>query len=146
MDSSVTLRAAQPGDAADIARLSTQLGYPATGTEVAARLAILLDAPADNAVLVVSAGESVAGWIHVQRVRRIEQPAYAEIAALVIDESRRNAGLGEQLVKAAAHWAADMHIGLLRVRSNLLRTHAHRFYQRLGFEPEKTQAVLTRHP
>jgi GNAT superfamily N-acetyltransferase len=139
--SSFTARAA---DAPGIARLSAQLGYPATADEIATRLAPLLADPAHHGVLVVDGDDGIAGWLHVLRIAHLELPPHAEIAALVVDAAHRNARLGERLVAAAADWARERALGQLRVRSNTVRTEAHRFYQRLGFMPEKTQAVLTR--
>lgn len=145
MDPAVELRSARGEDAHEIARLSLQLGYPATADALAPRLAALITASRDNAIVVLTIDGRVAGWIHVLHARRIEVPPFAEIAALVVDAEHRNARLGERLVEAAVDWARAAGLDTLRVRSNVLRADAHRFYQRLDFVPEKNQAVLTRH-
>lgn len=144
MDTAIDLRPARGDDATDIARLSAQLGYPASTGAIAQRLSELLAAPRDNAVLVLTVDGRITGWIHVLHARRIEVPPFAEIAALVVDADHRNARLGERLVGAAVDWARAARLDTLRVRSNLVRADAHRFYQRLGFEVEKSQAVLRR--
>lgn len=143
MDAAIELRDARPGDAGAIARLSEQLGYPAHAGDIAPRLSALLAEPADHAVLVLTVDAGIVGWIHVMRARRIELPPFAEIAALVVDEGHRNVRLGERLVEAAIAWANAHGLDTLRVRSNVVRTDAHRFYTRMGFEPEKTQAIFT---
>jgi len=144
MDADIAVRPATPDDAAAIARLSVQLGYTATTDEIALRLSPLLADRDSHAVLVLTVDGTVAGWTHVLRVRHLEIPEHAEIAALVVDADHRNAGLGEHLVKAAVAWAQATALETLRVRSNTVRTDAHRFYTRLGFEPEKTQLMLRR--
>jgi GNAT superfamily N-acetyltransferase len=142
MDAAIELRPARPEDAEAIARLSVQLGYPASAGEIAQRLDELLTMPRDNAVLVLTMAGTLVGWIHVLRARRVELPVYAEIAALVVDADHRNARLGERLVDAARDWAIANALDTLRVRSNTLRVDAHRFYTRLGFTPEKEQLML----
>ncbi|QID18445.1 GNAT family N-acetyltransferase [Nitrogeniibacter mangrovi] len=144
MDTQLDIRPARAGDAAAIARLSGELGYPATAAEVATRLAALARAPDDNAVRVATLDGAVVGWIHVLHARRLELPPFAEIAALVIDAGHRNAGLGERLVDAAVAWARAQGLDTVRVRSNVVRADAHRFYRRLGFADEKAQGVLAR--
>jgi len=144
MGTAIELRPARADDAADIARLSDQLGYPASTGAIAQRLTSLLAVPRDNAVLVLTVDGRVAGWMHVLHARRIEVPPFAEIAALVVDEAYRNARLGERLVDAALEWARANALETLRVRSNVVRGDAHRFYRRLGFNPEKTQRMLER--
>lgn len=44
------------------------------------------------------------GWIHVFGAHRVEAEPFAEIAALVVDETRRGRGTGAALVEAAAEW------------------------------------------
>ena len=144
MDAPISLRSARRKDAAAIARLCAQLGYPVSAAQVTQRLDALLQATDDNALFVLTAQATAIGWIHVLHARHIEVAAFAEIAALVIDEAHRNAHLGERLVDAAVEWAMAKGLATLRVRANVVRADAHRFYRRLGFEMEKTQAVLRR--
>lgn len=59
------VRPADPGDAAEIALLCGQLGYPATPEEIAGRLGKLQGDP-DHVVWVVeAAGGRVVGWAHL---------------------------------------------------------------------------------
>src|SRR5262249_48323311 len=103
---SCAIRAARPDDAEAVARLSTQLGYPATPGEAAAHLATLLADPT-HAVFVAEVEGAVAGWLDACAVARLESAPYAEIGGLVVDEVRRGQGIGERLVEAAAAWAAE---------------------------------------
>jgi GNAT superfamily N-acetyltransferase len=134
-------REATASDAAALAALSTQLGYPAQPDEAAERLSAI--GPAGT-VLVAEENGAVLGWIHVCGVRFFQSPPFAEIGGLVVDEAMRGKGVGKLLLQAAVRWAAEQGYGKLRVRSNVVREDAHRFYEREGFQRVKTQAVFDR--
>lgn len=136
------IRKASPEDAAVLADLTTQLGYPSTPEQVAARLATL--GGPDHAIFVGEDDEKVTGWIHVLARRHLETDPFAEIGGLVVDETCRGRGAGRELVAAAVAWARERGFGELRVRSNVVRADAHRFYEREGFQRRKTQAVFFR--
>ena len=139
----VCIRPARSGDAAAVARLSAQLGYPAEAASVGERLAHLAGAPEAHAVLVSVDGEdAVSGWVHVSVERTVESEPYAEIRGLVVDEGSRGRGLGEALVGAAVAWSGGRGLRRVRVRSNVVRERTHAFYLRLGFTVKKTQAVF----
>jgi len=140
----MTLRSAHLSDAPTLAVLATQLGYPTRSDEAEARLREVLALPG-GAVLVAEDEEgSVIGWIHVFGAHRIEAAPFAEIAALVVDETRRGRGTGAALVEAAAEWAERHGFRSLRVRSNIVRERTHAFYERLGFARSKTQVVFVK--
>jgi GNAT superfamily N-acetyltransferase len=136
-----TVRAARPGDAAALADLSGQLGYPMTPEEAAERLAAVANHP-DHALLVAEVEGRIAGWIQVSESRVFETPSQAEIAGLVVDEAARGRGIGRRLAAAAEHWARARGCRALRVRTNVVRERAHAFYRREGFGEIKTQKVL----
>ena len=135
----MNIREATASDAAALAALSTQLGYPTQPDEAVERLTAL--GPA-GAVLVVEENGAVLGCIHVCGVQFFQSPAFAEVGGLVVDEASRGKGVGKLLLEAGARWAAEHGYGKLRVRSNVVREDAHRFYEREGFQRVKTQAVF----
>jgi GNAT superfamily N-acetyltransferase len=140
--SRTSIRTAEPGDAAALARLSGELGYTVEVATAAERLAGLARL-AGHAVLVAeAAGGEVVGWVHVFAARRLESPAFAELGGLVVAEELRGRGVGWALVAAAEAWAGERGLAELRVRSNVVRDDAHRFYRRLGFAESKRQAVF----
>jgi GNAT superfamily N-acetyltransferase len=140
-EAAFTIRRARASDPEDLARLSTELGYPMTPEEASARLSEIAD-HADHALLVAEARGRVVAWLQVTLPRIFESPRQAEIAGLVVEEEARGLGIGTALVSAAARWARERQCSALRVRSNVIRERAHAFYRRAGFSEIKTQRVF----
>lgn len=137
----LAIRRAEPSDALSLAALSGQLGYPVTVRQMVSRLDAVLPDPS-SAVLVVEDGDgAVVAWVHVRAERGIESEGFAEIRGLVVDERHRGEGIGERLVTEAVRWAGHRGLGKVRVRCNVLREGAQRFYERQGFALAKTQSV-----
>jgi N-acetylglutamate synthase-like GNAT family acetyltransferase len=135
------IRGATLADAAEIARLSAQLGYPAEVAVFAGRLERLLPL-ATHAVLVCEGGDGrLAGFVGLEQRLMIESGDKAEIVGLVVDAAARRAGAGRRLVAAAEDWARARGLRELFLRSNVVRPEAHAFYPALGFERNKTQHV-----
>lgn len=136
------IRSACLDDAAALATLSAQLGYPADAGAMRQRLALLLPA-SDHAVFVAVRDAQVIGWTHVLAVLHLETGPFAEIAGLVVDEAHRGAGIGSALVQRAIDWARAQHLALLTVRSRTERLRTHQFYRQLGFVQQKVQHVFS---
>ena len=132
------MREACASDASAIARLATQLGYPTTPEQAEERITAILPRTRDR-VLVAEAGGRVVGWIHVAETVTLESGPSAEIAGLVVDEETRGSGVGARLVAEAEAWAAGAGFARMRVRSNVKRNRARRFYERAGFVVTKRQ-------
>jgi GNAT superfamily N-acetyltransferase len=140
----MTIRSARFEDAPAIAVLATQLGYPTSAEQAEVRLHDVLNRP-DGAVLVAEGEDGTAvGWIQVAGAYRVANDPYAEIVAMVVDESHRSQGIGAELVETAIDWAGRNGFGTVRVRSNVVRERTHAFYERLGFRRTKTQVVFVR--
>lgn len=137
---SFVLRGAQVADATEIARLATQLGYPASAEEMAPRLAVLLSG-SEHAVFVAAQKQRLLGWIGVERRTTLETGEKAEIVGLVVDAEARRMGVGEDLLHAAEDWARRQGMGALMVRSNTARTESHPFYEKHGYARRKSQHV-----
>jgi GNAT superfamily N-acetyltransferase len=137
----VRVRSAAPADAAAIARLSGQLGYPVAVQSLVSRLQRLL-ASEDQAVYVATdPNGEVVGWIHGAEQLLVESGARCEILGLVVDEVLRRSGIGRQLVAAAEQWALGRGLSEVSVRSAVSRTESHPFYEQLGYERVKSQHV-----
>lgn len=140
------IRPARAADADRLAELTTQLGYPTTPIEAAARLARLSAAAESNALLVaVDGADGVIGWAHVQLRPTMEHDAAAQLAGLVVDEHDRSGGVGAALLATSEAWAAERGATLMLVSSRATRLRAHRFYDRHGYLPWK-ESVWLRKP
>jgi GNAT superfamily N-acetyltransferase len=135
----LTIRPAVLGDAPNLARLSGILGYPVDDETFAQRLGRLISRN-DNIVLVaeVTPGHAV-GWLHGAEQETLESGRRCEILGLVVDAAHRGQGVGRRLVAAVEEWAATRGLEQMAVRSNVVRTESHSFYERLGYVRAKTQ-------
>lgn len=130
----VNLRTATPGDAAEIARLLGMLGYPTDAASLATRWAKWR---ASGSAAIVAGGLSGAllGVVTLHTTIVLHRPKpIGRITALVVDESARGRGIGRALVAAAEGAALREGCGMLEVTSNMRRTDAHAFYEKLGYD------------
>src|SRR5512146_452109 len=129
-------------DAASVATLSGELGYPVPATEMERRLERVANDP-NHAVLVACLEDGgIAGWIDVGVVFHLQSGTYCEIGGLVVAENTRNNGIGRELVAAAERWASSRGLPRVLVRSNAVRADAHRFYLRENYAQVKISAVF----
>src|SRR5690349_6470586 len=85
----MTIRVMQPGDAAAVAALTTQLGYPALESDILRRYNLMKDR-SDARLFVAEAQDSaIVGWIHMQVTYLLESDPRAEIWGLVVGETAR---------------------------------------------------------
>lgn len=141
---SLQIRVAVPDDAAEIARLSGDLGYPATTRQIAQRLSVLLPSPDQFIAVAADDSRQLHGWIAAQRRLLLACEDRAEIVGLVVDPGAKRAGVGRRLVAAAEEWAVGRGLTIMTVRSNAARPESHPFYERIGYAREKTQHVYTK--
>jgi GNAT superfamily N-acetyltransferase len=132
----VTVRLASLRDAAVLAGLATQLGYPSSRRDVEARLSRVLDDP-KHRVLVAEARGRILGWAHAYLCCVIQSDPYVELGGLVVDESYRGGGVGGKLVSRVEEWAHENGCRTVSVRSNVIRQDAHRFYMYQGYAQVK---------
>ena len=116
----------------------TQLGYPATEAELARRLARVIPTPGHTVLVAVLDGQPT-GLAHGVLLPLLEDEGSAQLLALVVDEAHRGHGIGGRLVAAIAAWAEAAGAARVVVRSNIVRTRTHAFYENLGFGRTKTQ-------
>jgi GNAT superfamily N-acetyltransferase len=138
MPIAVQVRQATFDDAPSIARLSSQLGYPASDVEMHDRVCSLLNS-STHAVYVAASGSSVLGWVTGELRLSLETGPRAEITGLVVDATARRMGIGRALVASIEQWALRNRVNMVLVRSNVARTESHPFYAQLGYEQVKTQ-------
>ena len=138
----VRIRLTEEHDAAAIAELSGQLGYPATAEQIVERLRSL-SPPSHHAVFVAESPEgNVIGWIHASVQLLLETGMRAEVNGLVVAENHRGSGAGARLLAEAEEWARSRGCPMINLRSNVVRERAHQFYLLNGYEHYKTQKAF----
>ncbi|MFH5185951.1 GNAT family N-acetyltransferase [Paenibacillus sp. TAB 01] len=135
------IRTARASDAAHIASLSNELGYPVSEEQMKERLLNLMNRE-DNAVFVMEIEGDVAAWVHVHGRHLLESPSFAEIGGLVVSSLHRRKRIGEQLMRECEAWAREQNYPFVRVRSSGHRKEAHQFYERIGYTRVKSQEVF----
>jgi GNAT superfamily N-acetyltransferase len=139
------IREARVDDAAELAVLSTELGYPSTTDDIQRRLPFLLSNPGHLVLVATDVGDGAVGWLHAVVPRGLESDGFVEIAGLVVADAHRSSGIGSRLLAAAERWAVGQTgVGTIRVRSNVIRQRAHRFYLRAGYTLAKTSHLFTK--
>ena len=132
---SPTIRLAVPADLPVITTLLTQLGYPASEAEMAVRLAEMTRIGPPDRVMVCEVNGTVAGVMtlhltpELHRAKRV-----GRVTVLVVDERVRNQRVGAAMMAEAERILRNDGAGLLEVTSNMRRTDAHRFYEKLGYQ------------
>lgn len=136
------IRPALESDAPELARLTSQLGYPVSGRLIRGRLARILESSTDCLLVAEAPGGELAGWIHGFLSQLLEANYRVEIGGLIVDERWRRKGIGRRLVRAIEAWAIERGIPEVSVRCRQERAESHQFYQSLLFKHTKTQRVF----
>ena len=139
MKRELRIRKAQPGDAARLADLSGQLGYPVTAAQMRQRLRAIRPTSLNSVFVAETKDAGVVGWLHVSKQALLESAMRAEVNGLVVAEGHRSFGAGARLIATAEDWARKHGCKFMSVRSNVTRERAHKFYERNGYEHYKTQ-------
>jgi GNAT superfamily N-acetyltransferase len=139
--SSVSVRRLTVQDASSVAELSSQLGYPSSSEDLRQRLEQILRSSERIALGAVLNGQLV-GWIDASVERHLQSPESVVIGGLVIRDQMRGFGIGKRLCDEIEQWTRSKSIQLLRVRSQVIREDAHRFYLREGYRKAKTSLVF----
>jgi len=128
-----------------VTKLGEQLGYPNNEEDIVVRFSKIGSSSEFGLFVAVSESGEVMGWIQVN-----EEPdtllvgRRADISALVVDERYRKNGIGKALLSRAEEWVFARGLKLVRVKSNLARENAHRFYVREGYQLTKTSHMFTK--
>lgn len=142
MNGSIIINPIESSDCEAVAHLSLQLGYPSSINEIERRIAQIIEHP-DHCAFTASYNGKAIGWIHAFYSIRLESEPFVEIAGLVVGQTFRKMGAGASLIATVSSWAVSRKVKSLRVRSNIVRAEAHRFYSRQGFKKVKEQAVFS---
>lgn len=128
------VRPATAADAAAIADLLGQLGYPTDESAVRRRLARMAE-HGGQTTLVAEVDGRVVGMttVHVRYAINSDAPM-GRLVSVVVDEVRRSRGVGTELIREAERVALAEGCDRMEVTSAAERDMAHRFYVRLGYE------------
>jgi GNAT superfamily N-acetyltransferase len=137
----LTIRRLTVDDAEAAAELSSQLGYTCSTGDLRERIEELSRAADRVAFAAIIDGEIV-GWIDAATERHLQSPVTAVIGGLVVREDMRGLGIGKRLCFEIEEWARSKSIPVVRVRSQIKREDAHRFYLRDGYSKIKTSLVF----
>ena len=136
------IRRAKGSDAARLAQLAGELGYPTSTAQMKQRLRQIKPA-LQHAIFVAALPQGeVVGWLHLSVEPLLEVDIRGEVNGLVVGEKHRSLGAGAVLLAAAETWARKQGCKSISVRSNVIRERAHKFYERNGYEHYKTQKAF----
>ena len=131
----ITIRPAAPSDAPTLCELLGQLGYPATESEIPARLAALSSFPNAAAFVATNGFGEVVGLVTVHVIPSVhDSEPVAWLTALVVLEDAREAGIGSALVRHVEQWAAQKGARRISVTSGIQRKATHAFYEKRDYE------------
>ena len=127
------IRDALEEDAATLAQLLGQLGYPARADEMGARFAALRQYPQALAFVAEQQGD-VVGLVTCHMFPSIHASApVAWLTTLIVDRHHCGLGIGRRLCRAAEVWARERGAQRVSVSSGAQRDDAHAFYGRIGY-------------
>ncbi|MBI2765345.1 MAG: GNAT family N-acetyltransferase [Chloroflexi bacterium] len=144
----MAIRPATPGDLDALLRLYVQLSAGNAATDparTANAFAAMLRTP-NLHLLVATVGELVVGTVTVVIVPNLTHNAtpWAQLENMVVDETRRGKGVGQQLLRAAVDLAWEAGCYKVQLQSANEREDAHRFYAAFGFAPSSVGFRLYR--
>jgi GNAT superfamily N-acetyltransferase len=135
--SQATFRLAQPSDAAAIATLFTDEGYPAGPSDIVARLGHFGDEA--SRVIVAEHEGSILGFIALHAIPRFEHDdRILRIVALVVDAGARERGVGRALMGEAERVGRELGAAFVEVTAGHHRPDARHLYESLGYDATVT--------
>jgi GNAT superfamily N-acetyltransferase len=131
----IILRDASASDAAAVARLLGDLGYPTSAEAAAAHVERFASDRASRLQVADLTAERVVGLVATHIVPRLDDDALTcRITDIVVSAAHRRSGIGSALMAAAEQEARRAGAPRLDLSSADWRADAHAFYTRHGFE------------
>jgi GNAT superfamily N-acetyltransferase len=132
-------------DLDDVTSLAAQLGYPNSSEDIKSRFASIQQSPSYALFVAKSGAGKVVGYIQINsEPETLLAGPRADVAALIVDGNERSQGIGTALLRRAEQWAKESKLPLIRIRSNMKRSDAHRFYERNGYAIKKSSHIFTK--
>ena len=136
------IRSVQVKDAGQIRDLCHQaLGYDSTLEKVAAQIDNFNQPDSGNFCFVYEEGQTghILGYVEAEVYESLYSDAGLNILGLAVFPSAQGRGIGRQLMERVEELAKSKHYAFIRLNSASHRKEAHLFYERIGYEGNKTQ-------
>ncbi|MBY6256038.1 MULTISPECIES: GNAT family N-acetyltransferase [Enterobacteriaceae] len=135
----ILIRSAESKDIPSLKKLFLQLGYQTDTESLEQRIC---ETQSTLCTLVAELDKEVCGVVVINFITPVhENNLWALISALVIDESSRGAGIGQQLLIASERMALDKKCSQIELSSSERRTRAHKFYEDNGYKEVRKRFV-----
>lgn len=127
------IRLATRADAAEIARLLTQLGHANSAADIVAKWPAW-EAAGNVALVVPQTDGTLQGVATLGIMVTLHRPLpVGRVVAIVVDEQHQRQGIGRQLMAAAEDYLRREGCYLVELTSNTNLVNAHAFYESLGY-------------
>ena len=136
------IRSVQVKDAGQIRDLCHQaLGYDSTLEKVAAQIDNFNQPDSGHFCFVYEEGQTghILGYVEAEVYESLYSDAGLNILGLAVFPSAQGRGIGRQLMERVEELAKRKHYAFIRLNSASHRKEAHLFYERIGYEGNKTQ-------
>lgn len=132
-EATARIRAAELGDASDVAFLLGELGYPCTRDEAAERIAVVRHDPRQHLLLAEVEGDAC-GLVSLYTLYSVVHGCeLARITGLVVLPDSQGHGIGRRLLKEVESISRRSGVRRIEITSNSSRTGAQAFYRRCGY-------------
>ena len=136
------IRSVQAKDAGQIRDLCHQaLGYNSTLETVATQIEKFNLPDSDHFCFVCEEDQTghILGYVEAEVYESLYSDAGLNILGLAVFPSAQGRGIGRQLMERVEDLAKSKHYAFIRLNSGSHRKEAHIFYERIGYEGNKTQ-------
>lgn len=132
-EATTRIRAAELGDASDVAYLLGELGYPCTRDEAAERIAVVRHDPRQHLLLAETEGDAC-GLVSLYTLYSVVHGCeLARITGLVVLPGSHRQGIGRRLLKEVESISRRSGVRRIEITSNSSRAGAQAFYRRCGY-------------
>ena len=136
------IRTVQIKDAGQIRDLCHQaLGYDSTLEKVAAQIDKFNQPDSGHFCFVYEEVQTgnILGYVEAEVYESLYSDAGLNVLGLAVFPSAQGRGIGRQLMERVEELAKSKHYAFIRLNSASHRKEAHLFYERIGYEGNKTQ-------
>jgi GNAT superfamily N-acetyltransferase len=137
----IAIREMGSTDVAVCRLLLSQLGYELSLQEMKRRYEAIKEKQ-DHAVFVCEQDGQVVALLHLYERPAFDKPPEVIVQALVVDQYRRQTGVGKAMMNMAQRWALDRGFSSVALTSSVSRSDAHSFYNRIGYNVSATSHLF----